>query len=221
MCVCVCKGTSHKLWYSEELYFFTVRNCVFLQWGIVFFYSEELCFFTVRNCVQHHSDVIWASWRLNTLRPRWNGRHFADDTFKRFFLNKNVCNSLKNSLKFVPKVRVNSIQALVQVMAWRRPGDKPLSEPIMANLLTHICVTQPQWVNSPAIPLSAEQPVQVNNKWYIRAPDYWPFVRGIHRLLESTGYRWIPLTKGQQCGKCFHVMMASRTEVVKLNKSYR
>ena len=31
-------------------------------------------------------------------------------------------------------------------MAWRRPGDKPLSEPIMVSLLTHICVTRPQWV---------------------------------------------------------------------------
>ena len=33
-------------------------------------------------------------------------------------------------------------------MAWRRPGDKPLSEPRMENLLMHICVTRPQWVNS-------------------------------------------------------------------------
>ena len=33
------------------------------------------------------------------------------------------------------------------MMAWRRPGDKPLSEPMMVSLLTHICVTQPQWVN--------------------------------------------------------------------------
>ena len=32
-------------------------------------------------------------------------------------------------------------------MAWRRPGDKPLSEPMMVNLLMHICVTRPQWVN--------------------------------------------------------------------------
>ena len=32
-------------------------------------------------------------------------------------------------------------------MAWRRPGDKPLSEPMMVCLTTHICVTQPQWVN--------------------------------------------------------------------------
>ena len=31
-------------------------------------------------------------------------------------------------------------------MAWRRPGAKPLSEPMMVSLLTHICVTRPQWV---------------------------------------------------------------------------
>ena len=35
---------------------------------------------------------------------------------------------------------------MVQIMAWRRPGDKPLSEPMMVSLLTHICVARPQWV---------------------------------------------------------------------------
>ena len=33
-----------------------------------------------------------------------------------------------------------------QIMAWRRPGDKPLSEPMLVILLTHMCVTRPQWV---------------------------------------------------------------------------
>ena len=33
-------------------------------------------------------------------------------------------------------------------MAWRRPGEKPLSELMMACLLTHICVTRPQWVKA-------------------------------------------------------------------------
>ena len=33
-------------------------------------------------------------------------------------------------------------------MAWRRPGDKPLSEPMMISWLTHICVTRPQWVKT-------------------------------------------------------------------------
>ena len=90
----------------------------------------------------------WLSLQtLNTLRPRQNGRHFADDTFKRIFMNETVRISINISLKFVPNGLINNTPALVQIMAWRRPGDKPLSEPMMVNLLTHICVTRPQWVN--------------------------------------------------------------------------
>ena len=47
-------------------------------------------------------------------------------------------------MKFVPKGPINNIPELVQIMAWRRPGDKPLSEPMMVSLTTHICVTGPQ-----------------------------------------------------------------------------
>ena len=79
---------------------------------------------------------------LNTFRPRRDGRHFPDDIFKCIFLNENVWISIKISLKFVPKGPINSIPSLVQIMAWRRPGDKPLSEPMMVSLLTHICVTR-------------------------------------------------------------------------------
>ena len=84
---------------------------------------------------------------INTLRPRHNGRHFADDIFKRIFLNEDILILIKISLKFVPKGSINNIAALVQIMAWRRPGDKPLSEAMMVNLPTHICITRPQWVN--------------------------------------------------------------------------
>ena len=91
---------------------------------------------------------------INSLRPRPNRRHFADDIFKCIFENENEWISPRISLKFVPEVRINNIPALVQIMAWRRPGDKPLSEPMMVSLLTHICVTRPQWVNSPCLDLS-------------------------------------------------------------------
>ena len=67
---------------------------------------------------------------VNTLRPRQNGRHVSYDIFKWIFLNENVWISLKIWPKFVPKVWINNIPALVQIMAWRRPGDKPLSEPM-------------------------------------------------------------------------------------------
>ena len=81
-----------------------------------------------------------------TLRPKQNGRHFTDDTFKRIFLKENVWILLKISLKFIREVWINHIPALVQIMAWRRPGDKPLSEPMMVNLLTHVWVTRPECV---------------------------------------------------------------------------
>ena len=111
----------------------------------------------LENCIKNfvkkmHLKLLSAKcvsfcWGLNTLRPRQNGRHFADDTFKRIFLNENVRISIKISLKFVPKDPINNNPALVQIMAWRRSGDKPLSEPMMVCFLTHICVTRPQWVN--------------------------------------------------------------------------
>ena len=83
---------------------------------------------------------------VGALRPRRNGRHFPDDTFKYMFLTENISISIKISLTFVPKDPINNIPALVQIMVWRRPGDKPLSDRMMISLLTHICVTQFQSV---------------------------------------------------------------------------
>ena len=42
-------------------------------------------------------------------------------------------------------VQINNIPILVQIMAWRRPGDKPFTEPMRVRSPTHICVTRPQW----------------------------------------------------------------------------
>ena len=84
---------------------------------------------------------------FSTLRSRQNGRHFADNIFKCILLNENVWIPIKISLNFVTKGPINNIPSLVQIMVWRRPGAKPLSEPMMVSLLTHICVTQPEWVN--------------------------------------------------------------------------
>ena len=99
-----------------------------------------------RCCGRRLSRYRYTIHPINTLRPRQNGRHFADDVFKCIFLNENVWISLKISLKFVPKGLINNIPSLVQIRAWRRPSDKLLSEPMMVSLLTHICVTRPQWV---------------------------------------------------------------------------
>ena len=97
----------------------------------------------------HSVEICFVTSLLNTLRPRQNGRRFADNTFKRIFLNENVRILIKISMKFVPKGPITNNPTLVQIMACRRSGDKPLSEPMMVSLLTHICVTRPQWVNLP------------------------------------------------------------------------
>ena len=88
----------------------------------------------------------WYPQAFNPLRPRQDGRHFADDIFTCIFFNENGCILIKFSLKYVHKGLIDNNPALVQIMAWRRPGDKPLSEPMVVRSLTHICVTQPQWV---------------------------------------------------------------------------
>ena len=82
-------------------------------------------------------------------------KHWGRDKWppfsRRQFLNgfswiKMYVNRLKFHWICVPKGQINNIPALVQIMAWRWPGDKPLSEPRMGSLLTHICVTRSQRV---------------------------------------------------------------------------
>ena len=57
-------------------------------------------------------------------------------------MKENVRTTIKISLKFVPGGPMYNIPALVQIIAWHRPGDKSLSES-MVTLLTRICVTRP------------------------------------------------------------------------------
>ena len=108
--------------------------------------------FPFDDVIMGNAESVSMAWHhdamgFNTLRLKQNGRHFADDMFKWIFLKENVWIPIKISLKFVPRGPINNIPALVQIMAWRRPGDKPLSGPMMVRLPTHICVTRPQWVN--------------------------------------------------------------------------
>ena len=94
------------------------------------------------------TTIICLSYMVNILRGTHNGQHFADDIFKRIFFNENVWISNKISLRFIHNGPIYNIAALVQIMAWRCPGDKPLSEPMLVSLPTHICVIRPQCVNS-------------------------------------------------------------------------
>ena len=55
----------------------------------------------------------------------------ADGIFKCIFLNENYRIQIQISLKFVPRSPIDNKASFVQVMAWRRTGDKPLPEPMM------------------------------------------------------------------------------------------
>ena len=63
------------------------------------------------------------------------------------------------------------------MMAWRRQGDKPLSDPMMGRLPTHICVTRPQCV-------------KIGKVWSIRVICIWRFGNLSSRLhVSNSGTR--------------------------------
>ena len=119
----------------------TGMTCWWINMACVKRYVFILEFMAYLYCLMYSTIV-------NTLRPRQDGRHFADDIFTCIFDNENCCFYIKFSLKYVRKGPIDNNPALVQIMAWRRSGDKSLSEPMMISLPTHICVTRPQWVKT-------------------------------------------------------------------------
>ena len=101
----------------------------------------------------------------------------TDDIFKWIFLNEIIWTAMKIPLKFVARGSNNNIPALVQIMAWRRAGGKPLSEPMVVRLPTHICVTRPQWVN-------------------ISMPNCTDFNGGLAQPPLKLKYRWVITSHG-------------------------
>ena len=80
-------------------------------------------------------------------------------------------------------------------MAWRRPGDKPLSEPLIGSLPTHICVTRPQW-----------------------------FIRLFTAFFHSPNARWVDLKLKIvriQCWKCYLFYQQLQTCVIQNRKPRR
>ena len=136
--------------------------------------------------------IIWRLQRcismgLKTLRPRQNGQHFPDNFFKWIFFNENVWISIKISLKFVAKGPINDIPTFVQIMAWRRQGDKPLSESMLVSLMTHICVTQPRCVTGDTLHASLYTLTSQN---------------GIRHgcTLNTMSAKWLKWTARSECG---------------------
>ena len=101
------------------------------------------------------TGLLSLAWKCRESLTHWDwdkkGCDFADNIIKCMFLNTNVSIVIKISLNFIPKGSIDNIPALVHKMAWCRPGDKPLSEPMMVSLRMCICITWLQWVKYCAI----------------------------------------------------------------------
>ena len=106
------------------------------------FCDYRLMIMRINQIAQHTCRVS----TINILRPRQNGRHFPDDIFKWIFLNEIIWISIKISLKFVPRGRINNIPALVQIMAWRRQATSHYLNQWWIVHWRIKCVTRSQWV---------------------------------------------------------------------------
>ena len=68
----------------------------------MFPFDDVIIIWTTDGSVDWHIYVSWPG-RVNTLRLRQNGHHFADDILKCIFSNENIQILMKISLKFVPE----------------------------------------------------------------------------------------------------------------------
>ena len=98
-----------------------------------------------------HGDIGWRPQKQLTNLGRVRMAVISLTTFSNvlYSLEENVWMHIKFHwlLTIVPTGPINNILALVRIVARRRPGDKPLPEPMLVSLPTHIYVTRPQWVN--------------------------------------------------------------------------
>ena len=74
---------------------------------------------------------------FNTLRPRQNGWHFLDNIFK--------CILMKISLKFAARVQLKIVHHWFRWLGTSQVTSHYLNQWWLI-LMTHICVTLPQWV---------------------------------------------------------------------------
>ena len=148
MLIWTCRSFGESLLLSELTHHLFVPDCGRAVNRRYFWESHHcICRLWIDNCCQGcctNNNLQYHAKCRSTSRQ--NGCHFADDLFKCVFLNENVWIAIWISPKFVPKGSINNNPALFQIMAWRRPGDKPLFEPTAVSSLTHIWVTRPQWV---------------------------------------------------------------------------
>ena len=143
------------------------------RWGELYSYSSPVSVAVVRidptrsYCSPSLIPSIPSQWYVSSARltsglTHW-GRNKMVNIFKCIFFNENVWLFNWNFTEVCSWG--SDISALVQIMAWRWPGNKRLSKPMMVSLLMHICHLRPQWVKMWYWWLSARLQYLVHLQW--------------------------------------------------------
>ena len=96
------------------------------------FYTNVVMSSVGHNVLTH--CYLWVSFRNKTIYIR---------QFNSIFMKENVWIAIRISMKFSPMFLVNNIPGSIRIMTWHWTGDEPLFEPMIINLLTHLCVSRP------------------------------------------------------------------------------
>ena len=138
-------------------------------------------------------DIQYSSLQsIKTLRL--NGHHFLDALFKCTFLYENCCILMKISLKFVSHGPIIIMLTLVWIMVWHRPGDKPLSEPMVVSLYASLSLIRLTivWVYDKfhliiciAVPKQSYTPIAATSRMFIFPLQLIQLSETSHRKLHT------------------------------------
>ena len=108
-------ASSTGIWYFLRTHLGSLALCV-----------EILALYRGAVCKAKLGDIKMAN-SIYSSSPGQNGCHFTDNIFICIFTDEKFCILIRISLKFVPKGPTDNNAELVQIIAWHRIGDKPIS----------------------------------------------------------------------------------------------
>ena len=101
----------------------------------MFPFDDVIMICRIPSIKTNHKDSIKRSADFYSSSLDKMTANFAEDIFKCILLNENDKIAIQISMKFVPMGTIDNMPAMVQTMAWRLLGNKPLPEPIMAQFI--------------------------------------------------------------------------------------
>ena len=122
-----------------SIWFIWTESCGghYPQW----FMALSMLFYSIQHTVciglnaNRNQAINSAAMTLTHLPLDKMTNNLADDIFNCIFFNENAWILNKISLRFVPKGPINNIPALVQIMAWRWPGEPSFAQ----EMACHLC----------------------------------------------------------------------------------